>query len=100
VADRAHPGQERADGVDRPQDGVAPAQVDQAACLPEHAGQDEDGFVQILDQEVEPGQGIPEEQLFHAPADLVPVQEDVVKGAHILLMTPASVRSPGAIEIQ
>ncbi len=78
ATDRPQRGEQGANVVDRPQDRVPSAEVHEAPHLPEHAGQDKNGFIQILHQEVQVGQGVPEEQILHPAADLVSVEQDVL----------------------
>jgi len=82
MSDRAQALEQRADLIDRSQHGVSSDDVDQAAHLAEDPGQVQDGVVQILDQEVQPRKGVPEQQVFHALTDLVSVEEDVVRIPH------------------
>jgi len=82
VADRAHRFEERADVIDRAQHRISPDEIHQPSHVSEDSRQQKDGLVQILDQEVQPGKGVPEQQVFHALADLVSVQEDVLWGSH------------------
>jgi hypothetical protein len=98
--DRPQRGEQGADVVDRAQDRVPSAEVHQASHLPEDPRQDQDGVIQVLHQEVQEGQGVSEEQVFHLAADLVPVEQDVLWISHILLMSRGSLRSPGPFKIQ
>jgi hypothetical protein len=79
---------------DRAEDRVSPAEVHQAARLPEHPGQEEDAFVQILDQEIQAREGVPKEEILQAPAHLVSVEQDILGARHILLIKGRELRSP------
>jgi hypothetical protein len=85
IASRAQCRQKRSDMGDRSEDEVPAAHVDQAIRLPEQAGQGDERVVQILDQEVESGKGVPEKQIVDARVDLVRLQEDVPGSFHIIV---------------
>jgi hypothetical protein len=98
AAERLDRGEQGADILDRPEDRVAPTEVHQAAHPAEDPRQDEDGVVQVLHQEVQAGQGVPEKQVFHSPADLVPVEEDVLRACHILLIQRRTAPFSGTLQ--